>query len=109
MLSCYGEVVLPDIENNKDKPDDKGGECHVCIKNLCGIEDKERRRQKRNPKKMKKKFKNCKHGTCSNHLPKKVEDGFLYERFSSSWNLIPFFHLFFSIYLLLINFSSVYS
>ena len=40
--------------------------------------------KKRNPKKMKKKSKNCKNGTCFNHPPKKVEDGFLYERCSSS-------------------------
>ena len=43
MLAPCGEVVLPDIENNKVQLHDRGGKRHICIKNLCSMKDKERR------------------------------------------------------------------
>ena len=71
-------------------PDLKIRECQVCIKNLCGIEDIERRQQRRRPDKMKNKCKNCKKERCPNHRSKKVESSSLCERCSLSWNLIIF-------------------
>ena len=49
MASC-GEVILPDIENIENQPDEKGGKRHIYIKNFCGIEDKERTSTKMKPK-----------------------------------------------------------
>ena len=48
VLKAYGEtdeneeIEVAGTEN--DKSHDKGGKCNICIKNLFGIEDKERRR-----------------------------------------------------------------
>ena len=82
VLAACGEDVLPDIENNEDQPDDKGGRYHVFLKNLRGMEDKERRRQKGNLNKIKKKCKNCKKAARLNHRSEKVEGGFLREKCS---------------------------
>ena len=82
VLASCGEDVLPDIENNEDQPDDKGGRYHVFLKNLRGMEDKERRRQKGNLNKIKKKCKNCKKAAHPNHRSNKVEGGFLCEKCS---------------------------
>ena len=60
VLAPWSEVALPDIKKNEDQLDFKGRECHVCIKNLCGMEDKERKRKKGHLNKMKQKSKNCK-------------------------------------------------
>ena len=29
------------FENNEDQTNDKGGKCYICIKNLCGMRNKE--------------------------------------------------------------------
>ena len=87
MASCR-EVILPDIENIENQPDEKGGKRHIYIKNFCGIEDKERRRQKWNLNKMKRK--NSKKAKCPNNRSKNVEGGFPCERCSPPRNLITF-------------------
>lgn len=80
LLASCSEVILVDIENYQ--PDDKGRKCHVCIKILRGMEDKERCPQKGNLTKMKKKFKNYKKPTCLNYCSKKVQSCILCERCS---------------------------
>lgn len=89
MAPC-NEAVLQGIKNNEDQPVFKGRECHACIKNLCGTEDKERHRQKEHLNKIMKKCKNCKKERCPNHCSKKVESGSHCERCSLSWNSIIF-------------------
>ena len=59
VLASCGKVIVPDIKNNEDQPDDKG-------------------RNKKN------KFKNCKKVLCPNLRSKKIDGGFLCERCSPS-------------------------
>ena len=48
LLASCSEVILVDIENYQ--PDDKGRKCHVCIKILRGMEDKDVHKKETLPK-----------------------------------------------------------
>ena len=58
---------LPIEENGDLSNKDRGMKCHVCIKILQAMKDKERRRRKGNLNRMKKNCKNCKKATCPKH------------------------------------------
>ena len=85
VLESCSVSALRDDPENKDLPvedngdlsnESRGMKYHVCIKNLQGMKDEERRRRKGNLNRMKKNCKNCKKATCPKHRSKKVDGGF---------------------------------
>ena len=76
VLESCGVSVLQDDPENQDLPIEDNGDlpyegrgmrCHVCIKDLQVMKDKEKRRRKGNLNRMKKNCRNCKKATCSKH------------------------------------------
>lgn len=86
--SC-GKSETTDIEEHEPVEVMSDGKCHICLKNLHGLEDKERHQRKANFNKIKGKCKHCKKSICPGHWSKKVEDSF-HSDICASWVLTAF-------------------
>ena len=74
------------------------GKCHIFLKNLHGLEHKEKSRRKATGKKIKGKCKHCKKSIDPSYQSKKVEDSFYCYKWHHEFQ--PFFLANVSIYLM---------